>query len=234
VTAVKLEVMTDASLPHNGPGRQDNGNLHLSEVKIAFGAGDVPLRGTAKPGAVAIAVASADFDQDGWGVPRAIDGQAATAWGIFPKVGQPHFAVFELKTPVDVEPGGTITVDLDQLHGGGHLIGRARLSVTDAAPPVRAKANHPANVVAAAAVPAEKRSEAQRADLARYALKEAVAYQLATLPKPQTVYSVASDFEPQGNFKPAKKPREVSVLRRGDIRQPIEAASPGALSCVAG
>ena len=30
VTGIRLEVLTDGTLPHKGPGRQDNGNLHLS------------------------------------------------------------------------------------------------------------------------------------------------------------------------------------------------------------
>src|SRR5438477_2222948 len=34
VTAVRLEVLADPSLPENGPVRQDNGNLHLSEVQV--------------------------------------------------------------------------------------------------------------------------------------------------------------------------------------------------------
>ncbi|MEQ1913108.1 MAG: hypothetical protein ABMA15_30120, partial [Vicinamibacterales bacterium] len=34
VTAVRLELLTDDTLPHKGPGRQDNGNLHLSEFKL--------------------------------------------------------------------------------------------------------------------------------------------------------------------------------------------------------
>jgi hypothetical protein len=235
VTAVRLEVLTDPSLPHAGPGRQDNGNLHLSEVRIAFvrgSKGTPATRPATRP--VGIASASADFDQDGWAVPRAIDGNAATAWGIYPSVGKAHFAVFELAAPADLGPGDRITVALDQLHGGGHLIGRARLGVTDAAPPVRAKDTAPAGVLAAASVPAGERTDAQRIELARFAMREAVERELAGLPKPQTVYSVASDFEPKGNFKPAKKPREVHVLRRGDVRQPIEVAAPGALSCVAG
>ena len=35
ITALRLEVLTDESLPHHGPGRQDNGNLKLSEFKIS-------------------------------------------------------------------------------------------------------------------------------------------------------------------------------------------------------
>src|SRR5207247_251591 len=34
ITAFRLEVLTDDSLPHKGPGRQDNGNLHLSEFRV--------------------------------------------------------------------------------------------------------------------------------------------------------------------------------------------------------
>ena len=34
VTAVRLELLTDDSLPHKGPGRCDNGNLHLSEITL--------------------------------------------------------------------------------------------------------------------------------------------------------------------------------------------------------
>src|SRR5207245_1066866 len=34
VTGVRLEVLADESLPHRGPGRQDNGNLHLSEFRV--------------------------------------------------------------------------------------------------------------------------------------------------------------------------------------------------------
>ncbi len=34
VTAIRLEVLTDGSLPSRGPGRQENGNLHLSEFSV--------------------------------------------------------------------------------------------------------------------------------------------------------------------------------------------------------
>src|SRR5436190_2407788 len=34
ITALQLEVLTDPSLPKNDPGRQDNGNLHLSEFQF--------------------------------------------------------------------------------------------------------------------------------------------------------------------------------------------------------
>src|SRR5262249_44923858 len=37
VTALRLELLTDDALPHHGPGRQENGNLHLNEVRVRAG-----------------------------------------------------------------------------------------------------------------------------------------------------------------------------------------------------
>ena len=34
VSGVRLEVMADPSLPKNGPGRQDNGNLTLTDFDV--------------------------------------------------------------------------------------------------------------------------------------------------------------------------------------------------------
>src|SRR5262249_32452137 len=147
ITAIRLEVLTDESLPHHGPGRQDNGNLHLSEFKLLAtptrGSLDTtPLNSSPPNGSTLIRVKpvplqnpTADFDQEGWTVAHAIDGQEKTAWGIYPQVGKPHWAVFELKEDLGDNGGTTLTIILEQNHGGGHLIGRARLSVTTAPRP---------------------------------------------------------------------------------------------------
>src|SRR5437899_9145804 len=44
------------------------------------------------------------------------------------------------------------------------------------------------------------------------------------------VYAAANDFAPQGNFTPAKVPRPIYVLKRGDVSKPADLVSPGALS----
>ena len=48
VTAMRLELLTDDSLPHKGPGRQGNGNLHLNEFRVAAGRAIGP-RGDSTP-----------------------------------------------------------------------------------------------------------------------------------------------------------------------------------------
>jgi Protein of unknown function (DUF1553)/Protein of unknown function (DUF1549) len=224
VTAIRLEVLADPSLPHKGPGRQDNGNLHLSEVRVRVGGG---------PGRVVpITSAVADFNQSGWDIARAIDGNPATAWGIYPAVGKSHEAVFVLKEPMPA--GSRLTVELDQLYGEGHVIGRARLSTTSDPNPMLTAKPIPNEVAAVLAIERAKRTDAQRMDLTRHVLLARLDEELAALPKPQQVYAATTDFDTIGNFKPPKGPRPVHMLRRGEVTKPGPEAKAGALSCVEG
>jgi hypothetical protein len=176
-----------------------------------------------------IRTATADFDQAGWTILHAIDGKPATAWGIYPQVGKPHEAVFELAEPVGGEGETELTFALEQLHGGGHLIGRFRLSLTDAQPPVKVTAVPPA-VRAVLATPSAKRTEQQARELALFVLKEQTSAELAALPSPAMAYAAAPNFMTDGSHKPVAMPREVRMLKRGDIRKPGDKVEPGALS----
>lgn len=221
ITGLRLEVLTDSALPKQGPGRQDNGNLHLSEIEVEDGKGNL----------VAIARASSDFDQTDWGIARAIDGNATTAWGIFPQVGKSHVAVFEFKEAVKLSAETTITVRLKQLYGGGHLIGRPRLSVTSDKTPLSIS-SLPTEIEAILSVEAKLRTDENRLALALHCERERVNGELASLPKPSLVYAAAADFEPDGNLKPPGGPRPIHRLDRGDIRQPKEELTAGSLTCI--
>jgi hypothetical protein len=226
VTAFRLEVLTHDSLPHGGPGRADNGNLHLSEIQLlAF------EPGAAQPRDVPLANPTADFNQQDWTIEHALDKNEKSAWGIHPREGSPHQAVFELKEPLTLPPGATLVFVLKQLHGEGHIIGRPRLAITGDKPPIRAS-TLPAEVDEALAMDAAKRTDSQRLTLAGHVLGERLRNQIAALPAPSLIYAAASDYEPDGGLKPSESPRMVQVLRRGEITKPIEIASPGALSCI--
>ena len=229
ISAVRLEVLADDSLPHKGPGRQDNGNLHLSEFQLEA----APQSGATTNKIVVLQNATADFNQQDWGIGKAIDRKPETAWGIHPEVGKSHFAVFETKEDVGYDGGTVLTFVLDQKHGGGHLIGRLRLSVTTEARPIKANPL-PDNVTKILAVNPGQRNEEQKVDLAAYFRKEEVEQKLKALPPPRMVYAAANDFTPDGNFTPAKSPRPIHLLKRGDINKPGDMAAPGALSCVPG
>lgn len=222
LTALRLEVLADESLPHHGPGRQDNGNLHLSEIEVFVDGAETPI---------GLTNAKADFNQQDWGIARAIDKLEPTAWGIYPQVGQSHAAAFEFQTPVVATGPIKLKIVLKQRHGGGHLIGRARLSASDAEPPVRLDVL-PEFVTAILAVPASDRTGQQRLDLAVFQQTEEVERELAALPRQSLVYSAAADFEPDGGLRPPPGPRPIQILHRGDIKQPRAMASPGALACI--
>ena len=59
-----------------------------------------------------------------------------------------------------------------------------------------------------------------------------IAAELAALPPQHLVFAGASKFAPDAGHKPPGAPREVSVLRRGDIHFPVKPATAGTLGCV--
>ena len=229
ITAIRLEVLPDDRLPKKGPGRQDNGNLHLSELVVHVW----PTSDPAARRQIALKNPSADFDQTGWTLAMAIDGKPETAWGIYPEVSKRHVGVFELAEPLAGDQPFTLSFTLEQKHGAGHLIGRPRLSVTGSPQPVRASAL-PDAIAAIVATPVAQRNPEQTLELARHVRHAAIEEQLAALGPPQMVYAAANDFQPEGNFTPAKTPRPIHILRRGDINNPAEEVGPGALTCVPG
>ena len=230
ITALRLDVLPHDSLPMKGPGRCSNGNLHLSEVVVtAF----MPGENSGKT--VAISQATADFDQAGWGVHRAIDGDAKTAWGIHPVVGQPHHAIFQFTQPIDLPAGSSLTVALKQLHGGSHLIGAFRLSVTDS--PTTKIIALPQDVEQALQIEPSQRTQSQSIAIAGHVVKLAAQAQLSQLPEQATVYAAASSVGiPLGGGKtqPASipSPKIVHLLQRGDINKPKDQVPPGALSAL--
>jgi len=233
LTGLRLEVLSDDSLPMKGPGRQDNGNLHLNEIQVS-----VAPRGSVDAAAfrpAKLVNPKADFNQSGWSIDMALDGNPGTAWGIYPEVGKPHLAVFEFAEPVEFAQGSTFTVRLEQIHGGGHLIGRVRLSVTGSPAPLAAQADVlPGEIAAILRTANSERTVANRAALAAFVLLEKVERELAALPAPQRVYAATNQFGAEGSFRPAAMPRAVHLLRRGDINQPRDAAVPGTIACVPG
>jgi mono/diheme cytochrome c family protein len=228
MTGLRLEILSDETLPHGGPGRADNGNLHLSEVRVTARA-----KGTTEPGTpIKLKAAVADFDQSGWGIARAIDGDSATAWGIYPAVGQPHRAIFEFDQPAGLIHGTELTVELDQQHGSGHLIGRFRLAVTTGAAPLIAETQLlPTPITDVLAASPIWRSETQKAELARFVWEQQLTRELAKLPPPFQVYCVSTKVKPDG---PLMTPRPVHVLKRGEVTRPGELAVAGSVAAVPG
>jgi hypothetical protein len=127
VTAIRLEALTDDTLPHKGPGRAKNGNFVLHEFRVIDSGG----------GARAFADALADFEQNDYPVDSAVDGRLDTGWAINTGAGGgpmnvARSAVFVFKQPAEFKNAEPLLVELQSAPGPrGYAIGRLRLSVTD-------------------------------------------------------------------------------------------------------
>src|SRR6185295_7032556 len=55
---------------------------------------------------------------------------------------------------------------------------------------------------------------------------------LKRLPPERLAYVGTPQFTASGSFKPAGKPRPISLLKRGDVKQPVREVQPGALGCL--
>ena len=227
LTAVRLEVLRDDRLPHGGPGRAGNGNLHLAEVDFHWfpRAADEGVKLT-------VARASADFDQDGWTAQHAIDGDLKSGWAIYPKVNESHKIVFELQDPIDTSKGGKLAITLKQLYPPKHLIGRFRVSVTDAAE--GAARLLPNEVIEGLNKPADQRSIRQQTAVAAAALKPYAEQRLRELPPKAVVYGVSAFWSHAKKLPEPQQPKVVHLLRRGRIDQPLRQVAPGTLAIIPG
>ncbi len=134
ITALRLEVLPDPSLPRNGPGRHSTGNFHLNELSLAVAPENSPDRSR-----VVVLTRAAgyvrgidSFTSAADGPFGAIDGSHFTRWDIWPLIGRRHAATFEAETPIETDAESRLTVRLefrDAVIKQGAM-GRFRLSVT--------------------------------------------------------------------------------------------------------
>jgi mono/diheme cytochrome c family protein len=131
ITAVQLNAFPpDPSDPLRGAGRADNGNFALSDFRVTA----APLRDPGKAVAVKLINPRATFEQKGFPVRAAIDGDKKTAWAIAPLMNQGATALFQLESPAGFEGGTVLTFTLEFKNNKRHAIARPCLSVSTAVP----------------------------------------------------------------------------------------------------
>ncbi|MDB6121158.1 MAG: Protein of unknown function (DUF1553)/Protein of unknown function (DUF1549)/Planctomycete [Pedosphaera sp.] len=211
ITAVRLELLTDESLPHKGPGRDDEGNLQISEFRVIAAS----RTNAADVRAVTLQNPTSRHNQKTlWNL---IDDKDQTSWGTFPIVGKPQEIYFESAEPIGFDGGTTLRFGLSQKSNGGHLIGRFRFSATTNALPVRYQVVAE-RIVGVLAIPADRRTESEQADLAIFYIN----HQLGLPPQSSTYGVVNSEVRP------------IYRLKRGDVNNPQEQTGSGTLSCIPG
>lgn len=224
ITAVRLEVLPDDRLPSHGPGRFENGNIGLSEVRGERTDTQEVLRWR---------TATADFSQDGYGISQAIDGRADTVWAILPQAGKAHEAVFELATPLGDGGESAPPLQLDLVFESGfprHQPGRIRVTTTDAAHP-GLKSPLPPQLLASARRPVGERTREQAAELRDYFRKEVspearkLRSQIDVARRRRDEYE--RDLPSAMVMGEMAAPRDTFVLTRGDYDKKGEKVLPG-------
>ena len=231
LSAVRLEALPDERLPQRGPGRWDNGNFHLSEFR-GFAA---PAGGNGEARPLVFRRAFADYDEGpAISAAQAIDGKSETQWGVHPRYGEPHEAVFELQEPAEFAAETTFTFLLEHQAGApGHGIGRFRLTASSEPPSSELLRPISKALTEILRVPATNRNEQQRQELALAVVAMENESALAALPTPRYVYAITRDFPADGeNFKPSPQPRPIRLLQRGELSKPGELVGPGTLACI--
>jgi hypothetical protein len=133
VTALRIEALPDAGLARAGPGRSDNGNFVLTELRAYLG-----VKGDKRPRAVALTQATASFSQTGLPATSAIDGVPSTGWAIHPNVGVAHHLVVETREDLEPRTTQSLVLELEFGNGSRNTIGRLRALATGKDRPVRA------------------------------------------------------------------------------------------------
>lgn len=159
VTAIRLEVLPDDSLPAKGPGRAGNGNFVLNSFDLQVNGQPVQLRS-----------ATATHAQDGWPIAGLLSKNEKDGWAVLPQIGKANEAVFELEKDLELTADDKLLLTMKQNYGSGHAIGRLRISLTFAPRPVVAgkELGVPSDIRKLVEMPAETRSEQQEQKLAAY------------------------------------------------------------------
>ncbi|WP_231603421.1 DUF1549 and DUF1553 domain-containing protein [Neorhodopirellula pilleata] len=131
LTALRIEALTDPSLPRRGPGLAGNGNFVLSDLSVAF---DRTQNGKATPRKIKLSAANATHQQNtaDLSVAASIDDHPTTGWAVdFGGIGKDNAAVFTFAEPLLVEESGLLKIEMRFDHPNPkHVLGRLRLSVT--------------------------------------------------------------------------------------------------------
>ena len=249
LNAIRIEALTDKSMPRNGPGRAGNGNFALSDIRV-FAANK--KGGHRMPVKLVNPKATHQQNTARLSVASSIDGdKRKSGWAVdFGGIGKEQAAVFEFAAPVGFEGGTILTVEMDFYVNTSHTIGRPRLAVTAAPRPVAIKGDSSAASVATllAAVKqagsVEKLDAKQRAALLKiYRARDAewtklnnhMQQHLASkpVPKMEKVQVTSEGFKPTKHHADGRGfphfYKQTYFLKRGDANQKDGEATQGFL-----
>ncbi len=255
ITAIRIEALADERLPQRGPGRANNGNFALSDLRLfvrsstSTGAQDAE-----QPVAFAAARATHQQNADSLSVQAAIDSDPNTGWAVDGGgIGKDQSAIFDLATPLTLTGQEQWSLTLQFQTNTHHSLGRFRISVTSDSAPVELGGDSTSHALAtamqqldaggrAADLNAEQREALRhwfcQQDAHWRELQAAVEAHERQKPEPQrTTVMVSSEGVPpiphhaDDRGFPHYYP-ETYYLKRGDVTQKQGVASTGYLQAL--
>jgi hypothetical protein len=213
ITALRLDVLPDDSLPEHGPGRVfyegPFGDFELSEWTAEADGSPIHFQG-----------ATQSYAANVGGAAAAIDANPLTSWSINKGQGQPHSAIFILDKPLQNAKHLSVRMLFEYYFACG--LGKFRISATSGAIHSE-RAVLPAAVDQILRVPRTQRTPEQRATLMRY-----FASSTPALSARRKGLQAKREREPKlpttlvFSERPADNPRPTFVHKRGDFLRPTE------------
>jgi len=222
-TALRLEVLPDASLPAEGPGRAyyegPKGDFFLSELQIQTPAGPVKVRRATE------SYAKSGLGNAKVGALQTLDGNPATGWSTHGAQGKANAAVYEFEQPTDLSSGLVLKMQFERHYACP--LGRFRIALATDSKPAESR-SHSAEIEALLAKPASLRTAVETKLLLGRFLETAPETEAArkeidnlrnSLPKGQPTLVLRE--------RPERHPRPTHLHHRGEFTQPEQLVSAG-------
>lgn len=219
ITAVRLEVLPDDSLPQRGPGR-----VYYEGPAGDFTMTNFTAEANGKPakfGAAAHSFAAGNFPAS-----AAIDDNLQSGWSVDGGQGRAHSAVFKFAAPLDAVERLRLSLQFAR-HFSADL-GRFRISITDDPRATFIASEMPPDIEKLFLLPEVQRSAAQRQMLFEHFLS--VAPELKVARAPIDELRKARHAGPTTlvmKERPPENPRPTFLHKRGEFLQLGERVQPG-------
>lgn len=127
-TALRLQAIAELEGQPQGVGRNPRDpNFVLSELEVDLADGDMYRR-------LSLTDPRADYEQGGWPVKNALDGDTKTGWAVSPHQTSDHSALFAFSQPLELKQPTTLRIVMRQHYGDSLVLRRFRWTSTGAAP----------------------------------------------------------------------------------------------------
>jgi cytochrome c553 len=200
LSGLMLDALTHPSIPGDGPGRgganRPNFVLHSFDCTLTL------PDGTKQP--LQFKAAHADYSQNGYAVTNLLDKTGKKAWAIGRRFGEPHWAAFELKQPLQIVAGTKLSIRMEQNFGSGLVMGCLRISRIHG------------DVVSSLPAVGETEAKVQNSQLAKLEKqKAALQKQITALASPTSEV-----------MRELPEPRMTAIFKRGVYTDPAEKVTP--------